>query len=72
MKKVLVAGATGYLGQFVVGALKAKGYWIRALGRSASKLAPVEEYLMSYSLAKLPTPILSPVFVMASISSSHR
>ena len=44
MKKVLVAGATGYLGQFVVKALKAKGYWIRALGRSAAKLAPVEEY----------------------------
>jgi uncharacterized protein YbjT (DUF2867 family) len=42
MKKVLVAGATGYLGQFVVKALKAKGYWVRALGRSAAKLAPVE------------------------------
>lgn len=41
MKKVLVAGATGYLGQFVVKVLKAKGYWIRALGRSAAKLAPV-------------------------------
>ena len=44
MKKVLVAGATGYLGQFVVKALKSKGYWIRALGRSAAKLAPVEEH----------------------------
>lgn len=44
VKKVLVAGATGYLGQFVVKALKAKGYWIRVLGRSAAKLAPVEEY----------------------------
>lgn len=44
MKKVLVAGATGYLGQFLVKALKAKGYWIRALGRSAAKLAPVEDY----------------------------
>ena len=44
MKKVLVAGATGYLGPFVVRALKAKGYWIRALGRSASKLAHVEDY----------------------------
>jgi uncharacterized protein YbjT (DUF2867 family) len=44
MKKVLVAGATGYLGQFVVKALKAKGYWVRALCRSAAKLAPVEEY----------------------------
>ena len=44
MKTVLVAGATGYLGLFVVKALKAKGYWVRALGRSAKKLAPVEEY----------------------------
>ena len=44
MKKVLVAGATGYLGQFVVMALKARGYWVRALGRSAAKLAPVDEY----------------------------
>lgn len=44
MKKVLLAGATGYLGQFVVKAFKAKGYWIRALGRSAAKLATVEEY----------------------------
>ena len=37
MKKVLVAGATGYLGQFVVKALKAKGHWVRALGRGADK-----------------------------------
>jgi len=44
MKKVLVAGATGYLGQFVVKSFKAKGYWVRALGRSAAKLAPLEEY----------------------------
>jgi uncharacterized protein YbjT (DUF2867 family) len=44
MKKILVAGATGYLGQFVVKALKAKGYRVRALGRSAAKLALVEEY----------------------------
>ena len=44
MKKILVAGATGYLGQFVVKALKARGYWIRALGRSEARLAAVEEY----------------------------
>lgn len=44
MKKVLVAGATGYLGQFVIQALRAKGHWVRALGRSAEKLAPLEEY----------------------------
>ncbi len=44
MNKVLVAGATGYLGQFVVKAFKASGYWVRALGRSAEKLAPVEAF----------------------------
>ena len=44
MNKVLVAGATGYLGQYVVQALKSKGHWVRALGRSAAKLASVEEY----------------------------
>lgn len=44
MKKILVAGATGYLGLFVVKALKTKGYWVRALGRCAEKLAPVDEY----------------------------
>ena len=44
MKKVLVAGSTGYLGQFVVKELKARGYWVRALGRSEAKLHPIEQY----------------------------
>ncbi len=42
MKKVLVAGSTGYLGQFVVKALKARGYWVRALGRSEARLESVK------------------------------
>ncbi|EJD6081586.1 MULTISPECIES: SDR family oxidoreductase [Providencia] len=33
MKKVLVAGATGYLGQCLVAELKKQGYWVRALVR---------------------------------------
>ncbi|MDK3006429.1 SDR family oxidoreductase [Providencia rettgeri] len=33
MKKVLVAGATGYLGQYLVAELKKQGYWVRALVR---------------------------------------
>jgi len=33
IKKVLVAGATGYLGQFLVKALKEQGYWVRVLIR---------------------------------------
>ena len=38
MQKVLVAGATGYLGRFVVKEFKSRGYWIRALARSPQKL----------------------------------
>ena len=44
MKKVLVAGGTGYLGQYVVKALKKRGYWVRAVGRNAAKLNPVKEH----------------------------
>lgn len=44
MKNVLVAGATGYLGRFMVEALRAKGYWVRALGRSRERLASVEPF----------------------------
>ncbi len=36
-KKVLVAGATGYLGQHLVKALKEQNYWVRALIRKESQ-----------------------------------
>lgn len=35
---VLVAGATGYLGRFVVQAFKERGYWVRALTRDEDRL----------------------------------
>jgi uncharacterized protein YbjT (DUF2867 family) len=38
MKRVLVAGATGYLGGFVAKELKSRGYFVRALVRSSKKL----------------------------------
>jgi uncharacterized protein YbjT (DUF2867 family) len=38
MKRVLVAGATGYLGRYVVRELKNQGYWVRALVRAPEKL----------------------------------
>jgi uncharacterized protein YbjT (DUF2867 family) len=38
MKKVLVAGATGYLGGYLVQELKNQGYWVRALARNTKKL----------------------------------
>jgi uncharacterized protein YbjT (DUF2867 family) len=41
MKRVLVAGATGYLGKYVVQELKRQGYWVRALTRNEKKLAEV-------------------------------
>jgi len=38
-KRVLVAGATGYLGKFAVKAFKERGYYVRALTRSEERLA---------------------------------
>ncbi len=37
-KRVLVAGATGYLGKFAVQQFKRRGYWVRALTRSEERL----------------------------------
>jgi uncharacterized protein YbjT (DUF2867 family) len=42
MKRVLVAGATGYLGGFVTKELKNRGCFVRALARSAGKLGGIE------------------------------
>ena len=56
MKKVLVAGSTGYLGQFVVGALKARGYWVRALGRSETKLESLRDQADELFVAEVTGP----------------
>jgi uncharacterized protein YbjT (DUF2867 family) len=45
MKKVLVAGATGYLGQYVVKEFKKQGYWVRALTRSEDRLKNLNDYV---------------------------
>ena len=45
MKKVLVAGATGYLGQHIVKELKRQGFWVRALARKADKLESLSDYI---------------------------
>ncbi len=37
-KRVLVAGATGYLGKYAVQQFKRRGYWVRALTRSEKRL----------------------------------
>ena len=43
MEKVLVAGATGYLGQHLVKELKNRKYWIRVLIRKESQKELFEE-----------------------------
>ena len=43
MKKILVAGATGYLGRYVVKTFKQRGFWVRALGRDTAKLRTIGE-----------------------------
>ena len=45
MKRVLVAGATGYLGRYVVNEFKKQGFWVRALARNATKLEKLNEYI---------------------------
>jgi uncharacterized protein YbjT (DUF2867 family) len=45
MTRVLVAGATGYLGGFVAREFKARGYFVRALARSAGKLDHLRDSL---------------------------
>jgi uncharacterized protein YbjT (DUF2867 family) len=45
VKRVLVAGSTGYLGGFVCQELKARGHFVRALARSPEKLAPLRDSL---------------------------
>jgi uncharacterized protein YbjT (DUF2867 family) len=45
MKNVLVAGATGYLGKYVVKEFKKEGYWVRALTRSSNKLSELKEQI---------------------------
>ncbi|MGB5813661.1 MAG: NAD(P)H-binding protein [Thermoanaerobaculia bacterium] len=45
MKRVLVAGATGYLGGFVCQELKARGHFVRALARSPEKLDRLKDSL---------------------------
>jgi uncharacterized protein YbjT (DUF2867 family) len=45
MQKVLVAGATGYLGKFVVSEFNRQGYWVRVLARNPEKLDKVGPFL---------------------------
>ena len=56
MNRVLVAGATGYLGRNVVKTLKGRGFWVRALGRSESRLDPIREFADEISIGEVTDP----------------
>jgi len=45
MQRVLVAGATGYLGRYVVQELKEQGYSVRALARNPEKLNQIGPFM---------------------------
>ncbi len=45
MRRVLVAGATGYLGRFLIKELKGQGHWIRALARNSKKLGTLKDHI---------------------------
>ena len=56
MKKVLVAGATGYLGRYLVKEAKNQDYWVRALARNANKLEDLKEYIDEMFEAEITKP----------------
>jgi len=56
MMRVLVAGATGYLGGFVARELKARGHSVRALARSPAKLDPLKDSLDEVAEAQVTQP----------------
>ena len=42
MQRILIAGATGYLGKFLITECKQRGHWVRALVRDANRLGPAK------------------------------
>lgn len=56
MKKVLVAGATGYLGRNVVKTLKDRGFWVRALGRTEARLDPIKKFADELFIGEVTNP----------------
>ena len=56
MKKVLVAGATGYLGRYLVKKLSTQGYQVCALARSPERLDDLKDYTDEIVKAEITKP----------------
>ena len=59
MRRVVVAGSTGYLGKFVTQEFKSRGYWVRALTRSVERL----EQVGPFTAPAIPKDSVDEVFV---------
>jgi len=60
MKKVLVAGSTGYLGKYLLQECKQQGYWVRALARSPHKLQNLKDCIDDLFIAEATKPATLP------------
>ena len=56
MKKVLITGATGYLGRYLIQEAKIQGYWVRALARRANKLDDLKDSIDEIREAEITKP----------------
>jgi len=56
MNRVFVAGATGYLGRFVVRELRNQGYFVRALVRDLKRLARMSDFADEIYLGEVTRP----------------
>ena len=55
-KRILVAGATGYLGGFAAGEFKSRGHYVRALARSPQKLDHMKKEIDEIVKGKITDP----------------
>src|SRR6185312_6862982 len=56
MQRVLVAGATGYLGKHVARALKERGAWVRALIRNPQQRSALLPWVDDFAVAQVTRP----------------
>ena len=56
MKKVLVAGATGYLGRYLVKALNTQGHQVHVIARSPARLADLKNHIGKIIKAEITQP----------------
>lgn len=56
MKKVLLAGATGYLGRYLIKALNTQGHQVRALARTPERLDDLKDYINEFFKAEITQP----------------